>query len=132
MPCWRPIRRYSKLYASLNSSSKFEFHHNLFADNLDIFDIMTQHQRWCCYSFLGPTCWRWCVPLLNWVHEFSSCLLEDWQKQRRKKCFSNPVWTVFCPLYPPSLLPKSSGFLDWLGVFIMLNSFLLYLVSKVG
>jgi hypothetical protein len=30
------------------------------------------------------------------------------------------------------LLPKSSGFLDYLGIFMMLNSFLLYLVFNVG
>jgi hypothetical protein len=25
--------------------------------------------------------------------------------------FRNPVWAVFCSLYPSPLLPKSSGFL---------------------
>ena len=49
-----------------------------------------------------------------------------------RNIFSNPVWGVFYSFYPPPLLPKSSGFLDWLRVFIMLNSFLRYLVFKVG
>jgi len=91
------------------------------------------HVVWnCCYLFLDPTCWRRCIRLLNQMQEFSSWLLRNWQKWRRKKCFLNPVWAVFCPLYPPPLLPKSLGFLDWWGVFMMLNSFLLYLVFKVG
>ena len=50
--------------------------------------------------------------LLNWVQEFSLCLLQDSQKQRRKKYLSNPVWAVLCPLCPSSLLSKSSSFLD--------------------
>ena len=53
-------------------------------------------------------------------------------KTEIKKCFLNPSSTVFCSLYPPPFLPKSSGFLGYLGVFIILNLFLLYLVFKVG
>ena len=36
------------------------------------------------------------------------------------------------PFILPPLLPKSSGSLDWLGIFIILNSFILYLAFKVG
>jgi len=65
------------------------------------------------------------------THFWTPCLLEDWQKQMKEIFFGNPVWPVFCSLYPFPLLSKLSGFLDWLGVFIMLNSFLRYLVFKV-
>jgi len=45
------------------------------------------------------------------THFWTPCLLENWQKQMKKIFFRNPVWAVFCSLYPSPLLPKSSGFL---------------------
>jgi len=78
----------------------------------------------CCYSFLGPTCWRWCVPLLNQMQEFSSWLLRNWQKQRKKKCFPNPVSAVFYSLYSPPFATKIIRFLRLIRCLYNANSFL--------
>jgi hypothetical protein len=90
----------------------FAFREALFTIFCSCCNSMEKKSDKCFYLFLDPTCWRWCVSLLNQMQEFSSWLMKNWHKQRRKECFSNPVSVVFCSLYPSSLLPKSSGFLD--------------------
>jgi len=68
-------------------------------------------------SSLGdPYLSRFFLPFLCFIpnvvtHFWTPCLLEDWQKQMKEIFFRNPVWAVFCSLYPSPLLPKSSGFL---------------------
>jgi hypothetical protein len=54
-------------------------------------------------------------------------------KNREERSVFQTLFQLFSALFIfLFLLPKSSGFLDWLWVFIMLNSFILYLVFKVG
>ena len=65
----------------------------------------------CCYSFLNLTCWRLCVPLLNQVQECSSCLLENWQKRRRKKYFFEPSLSCFLLFLSSPFAAKSVMFL---------------------